>query len=371
MSDAVYPVLPGLSWPVKRTPVWNTRVQTSASGREWRLSMMNTPRYRYVLPYEFLRNEAAFAEYQTLFGFFNARRGSYDTFLFDDLGDNTVSEQPFATANGTTAQFPLVRTFGGFTEPIGASKGPVDLFINGVAVNLLPNASMEFDSDADGLADGWSLYSAGTTGTVSVSRVTGLYGGYAQQVACSNLSTSTSDLALVYADVADVSARVGTPLTTRCTWKVSAACTLQLWLEFYTGSGTFISQSVHVSVSATVSGSWQALLNAGVIVPVGAKVARCVIAMSARVAAPGACAMSIDAVEITPGLVSQASYSPITASVSNGVVTFSQAPAASAALSWTGSYYWRTRFDTDELTFEQFMQQFWRTGEVRLITVKP
>ncbi len=54
-----------------------------------------------------------------------------------------------------------------------------------------------------------------------------------------------------------------------------------------------------------------------------------------------------------------------------GVITFSTAPASGVVLTWSGAYYWRCRFDGDELSFEQFMAAFWKTGEVKLITVKP
>lgn len=54
-----------------------------------------------------------------------------------------------------------------------------------------------------------------------------------------------------------------------------------------------------------------------------------------------------------------------------GVITFSVAPADGVVLTWSGAYLWRCRFDGDELTFEQFLAGFWKTGEVKLITVKP
>jgi uncharacterized protein (TIGR02217 family) len=44
---------------------------------------------------------------------------------------------------------------------------------------------------------------------------------------------------------------------------------------------------------------------------------------------------------------------------STGLVTFATAPAASAALTWTGTYYYRCRFLADEGGFDQFMKQLW------------
>jgi hypothetical protein len=40
MSNLLYPTLPGLTWPVGRSPVYSTGVQSSTSGREVRLSTL-------------------------------------------------------------------------------------------------------------------------------------------------------------------------------------------------------------------------------------------------------------------------------------------------------------------------------------------
>lgn len=201
MSNAVYPSLPGLMWPRKRTPIWKTKVATTPSGREFRSSAMTAPRYRYALQYEFLRSAAALAEYQALFAFFNARGGALDTFLLHDPDDYQVSGQAFGVGDGVTTSFQLVRSVGGFTQAV-------------------------FDIDA------------------------------------------TADQPQI--SVAGVLASGGS----------------------YTLSAT-------------------------------------------------------------------------------GLVTFAAPPAAGAALTWSGRFYWRARFEVDELTFEQFVAEFWKTGEVKLITVKP
>ncbi|MEY8688322.1 MAG: DUF2460 domain-containing protein [Leptothrix sp. (in: b-proteobacteria)] len=198
MSNAVYPTLPGLTWPVTRTPAWNTTVKRAPSGREWRSTARLYPLHRYSLSYEFLRDTAALAEFQTLFGFYNARQGAFDSFLFNNIKDNAVTAQQFGTGDGATRAFQLLRSLGGFNEPV-------------------------------------------------------------------------YDLAAVPA----------------------------------------------ISINGT--------------------------------------------------LQSAATY----AISSTGLVTFTVAPAAAAVITWTGSYYWRVRFETDELAFDQFMQQFWSTGKVPFVQVRP
>ena len=49
-----------------------------------------------------------------------------------------------------------------------------------------------------------------------------------------------------------------------------------------------------------------------------------------------------------------------------GMVTFATAPISTAAITWTGSYYHRCRFNADEYDFENFMYQLWTLKKVEL-----
>src|SRR4051812_30223026 len=109
MSNAIFPVLPGLLWDVKKTPQWSTKVQPATSGKELRLSYYSAPIYKYSLAYEVLRQATAFLELQTLVGFFNARQGKYDSFLFQDPNDNAVTSHGFGIGDGATTAFQLQR----------------------------------------------------------------------------------------------------------------------------------------------------------------------------------------------------------------------------------------------------------------------
>ena len=57
-----------------------------------------------------------------------------------------------------------------------------------------------------------------------------------------------------------------------------------------------------------------------------------------------------------------------------GVVTFTVPPASGAALTWTGGYYRRVRFDMDEMDFQRIMNLVWGAGQnsqtINLISVK-
>lgn len=132
MGNAVFPSLPGLTWDITRTPVWSTTKKTAVSQREYRTANMAFPRYKYKLSFEFLRQGGSFAELSQLVGFFNARQGSFDSFLFVDPDDYTVTGQVIGAGDGSNKLFQMVRTFGGFIEPVYDDNSVPLIYVNGV-----------------------------------------------------------------------------------------------------------------------------------------------------------------------------------------------------------------------------------------------
>jgi len=138
MSSELYPALPGLGFSVKRTPRFQSRVQQSVSGKEVRLADWTTPRYEYELTYEILREHGTFHELKRLAAFWLNRQGSFDTFLFDDVDDNTVTGQAIATADGVTQNYQLIRSFGAaghtaWLDPVLAPNTVSAVYFDGVA----------------------------------------------------------------------------------------------------------------------------------------------------------------------------------------------------------------------------------------------
>ncbi len=132
MSTSVLPPLVGLGFDVVRTLLWDTVVQQSLSGKETRFARQTYPRWKWDLAYNVLRSGANYTELQQLAGFFNLRQGQFDTFLYQDADDNSVTGQPVATGDGTTTGFQLIRSFGGFVEPVLAPNTVSAVYINGV-----------------------------------------------------------------------------------------------------------------------------------------------------------------------------------------------------------------------------------------------
>ena len=132
MSNAVFPTLPGLAWGVKKTPVWSTNTIKSANGREMRAAYYRYPLWRFTLSFEVLRTRSAVNELEQLAGFFNARRGSFESFLYEDPSDNSVSGQSIGFVQQGRQRYPLIRSFGGFVEPVAAVRGYVLITVGGV-----------------------------------------------------------------------------------------------------------------------------------------------------------------------------------------------------------------------------------------------
>lgn len=136
MSNAVFPTFPGLQWPIARTPIWSTTAKTSVSGRRFASANMSFPRYKFTLSYSFFRQGQGQTELAQMVGFFNARQGDFDSFLFDDADDNSVTAQVIGVGDGANKVFQLVRTFGGFVEPVYTVNSAPLIYLNGVLKTL-------------------------------------------------------------------------------------------------------------------------------------------------------------------------------------------------------------------------------------------
>lgn len=125
----------GIAFPVERQVVWDSDVQQAISGKENRLSYFTYPRYQWTADIAFISSSATYSStLQTLLGFVNQMQGQANSFLYQDPDDNTVTSQAIATGDGATTAFQLVKTLGGFVEPILAPKtsGTINIYLNGV-----------------------------------------------------------------------------------------------------------------------------------------------------------------------------------------------------------------------------------------------
>lgn len=131
MSDAIFPVLQGLTWDSKKSPEFNTTVVPGRDGSETTIANWVYPIWHWTLIYELLRDDAT-DELKTLLGFFLARQGRADDFLYEDPNDKSRAGQALGTGDGVITQFQCVRTLGGFIEPVMNLKTAPTVYVDGV-----------------------------------------------------------------------------------------------------------------------------------------------------------------------------------------------------------------------------------------------
>ena len=78
---------------------------------------------------------------------------------------------------------------------------------------------------------------------------------------------------------------------------------------------------------------------------------------------PLAKAKQIDSVKVAGTAVT--AYSE-----AGGVLTLATAPSAGQEIRWSGSFYFRCRFNADAIDFDRFLWELWKTGSVEFITEK-
>lgn len=153
-ADPFNTPLPGLSIQVTKSPRFRTNISEAASGDEVRYSQAEYPRWDFELSYEFLEDRTgADSSLKTLLGFFLARQGSFEAWLFKDPDDYKAEESLCGVADGVTTEFPLRRSMGGYHELIGQvdNVNPIQVFVDNVLIDpddysiVLPN-SLVFDS---------------------------------------------------------------------------------------------------------------------------------------------------------------------------------------------------------------------------------
>jgi hypothetical protein len=316
MSTNVLPSLAGLGIDVTRTPVFDTVVQQSISGKETRIARQLYPRYQWDVMFNVLRSAGGYTEYQQLIGFFNARQGQFDTFLYQDADDNAVTGQTIATADSVTTAFQLVRAFGGNVEPVLAPNTVSAVYVNGVSTPSTPLS-------APG-APSLSSVAGGSLGATT----------YYVKVAWQTNNGVTLG-------GTEASLAVGASNLLKVTQPASPPASAINWLIYVsnTAGGGSNAETYQVGVAIGTT-TWT---------------------------------------EPTSGLVSGAAL-PATnttgwsvstwGATSPGVITFNGAPYSPYVISADFSYYWPVRMMEDKLAFQQMYSRKYKVKKFSFISVK-
>jgi len=132
MSTPLFPALAGIGWNIPKTVEWSTTVQTARSGKETRIGNWTYPVYHWELVFDFLRAAPANPELQQLTALFNGAGAQVGNFLYTDPDDNAATAQEIGVGDGVTTAFQLVRSFGGYVEPIWAPNVVSSITVAGV-----------------------------------------------------------------------------------------------------------------------------------------------------------------------------------------------------------------------------------------------
>lgn len=153
VSDYVFPTLKGLTYPIKKSPKWNTLQNRSISGLPKYFQLYTYPFYDLKLQFSYLEDENSEEDdIHTLMSFYNQVGGAGQDFLFGDplFEVNTVTNQTFGVGDGVHTSFRLARTYGNYTEPVfGIASAPIIYStINGTTTTLTVNTDYTWNKKA-------------------------------------------------------------------------------------------------------------------------------------------------------------------------------------------------------------------------------
>lgn len=119
-APPIYPVLPGFTFSMIKTPIWSNEVQPHTSGRETRISYWSIPMWKWDLTYDELHDYAwgsIPSELKRLVGFFLEVTGQNQGFQFQDRTDFSVTGQFLGTTAIGGAGAAAAVAPGSFTIP--------------------------------------------------------------------------------------------------------------------------------------------------------------------------------------------------------------------------------------------------------------
>lgn len=141
MSDEIFPELPGLKWDSTKKPQWSTKLHETASGKETAAAYWSFPKWFFGLSYEVLEESRVVHDLKTIGGFFLARKGRFDSFLYRDPSDCQVEGQVLGVGDGSRTTFQMIRSFGEFDEPMKDIVGAIGAGIS--VVDGVPAAPLD------------------------------------------------------------------------------------------------------------------------------------------------------------------------------------------------------------------------------------
>lgn len=322
MGTAIFPTLPGLTFPVTRSPIWDTLTQATVSGKETRIALQTYPRWKWQLVVSILRSSAAYTEFQTLIGFLNARQGMFDSFLYSDADDYSTlvnlagTAQTLGVSDGAKKAYQLTRAFGSFVEPVLAPNAVATVYDNGTPIAAIgvPTSGALTQTTAGALA--------ATTYYVCSTWVT---------ATGETIASAETNLAVLINKVLNVAAPGSAP---------AAATGWNVYVSNTAGGGSGHEQLQNATPNA-LGAAW---------------------------------------VEPNAGLIAGAAYPAVDklsawnvqnwGTTTPGIVNLAVALTTGHTLSADFTYYWPCRFSADTYDFNLFMNQMYEVKKIEFESVK-
>jgi len=377
LSQAIFPRFPGISFgTLKRPRAGRTLVHATSSGKETRIGMWGSAGiWEFSLTFDHLREVEIYSvigqvpvvagvasmplgfrsnDMAGLAGFFTARRGSYDSFLYDDPYDDFIAQQQIGTGTGSANTFQIVRQLGEFSEPIQNINGTPILCgswtpLLPVAANALivpsPTAiRMQAGPIIPWQTPGWPCYfmasGSGTTGSVEPNW---------RKAPVPTMTLTDGSVTWTNMGVPAI-AYLGVPVTNWSTTAFSLGSAIQPTTN-NAGQYTYV-----CTTAGTSSGSaptWPQQLGAA-LTDGGGVHWQCV----------GTTTVTTGNVLIVPQLTSLYSIGVL------GQLSFNTPPSLNTKVYFTGGFYFRCRFKEDITEFEQFLSRIWTMKKLEFTSVK-
>jgi hypothetical protein len=420
MSNIVFPLdIAGAMPNLKRVPIFATGIQTSSNGSELRASWQSWPRYKYQLQIEVLRSDLVNLEFQRIASSLSSVLGMYDTFLIVDPNDSVALNHGFAVTDGSSTGYQLQRTLGGVrqvnlwdtqTYPIYSTQRANLLlqsqaFDNvgwikssctvGVNADVAPDGTVTADSIIESTASSIQHYleqivtvpaaaaqytfscyvKPGARGWVVLQMNETTGGGFVN--AYFNLATGAVGTQVVGSNWSGISTRIqvsnsGWYRLSITSTKTNAATTIQ---TFVLPSLTNTTDTYAGTVSTVATYVWGAQLETAAAPTAYMPTTSAAVSVNPKFwpnfgdgfepvvdINPGTLKVYLNGALQTPG--SAYNYSGA------GLVTFTSAPGGNQALTWSGNYYRRVRFDSDEVSIDRIFGQFWESKQIDFISIK-
>lgn len=133
MSELIFPTFRGLTYPIGKTPHWNTITQESISGIKKFLQCYTYPYYTFTLTFSYLSDEDMHQDdIHRLMAFYNTLGGAGQDFLFADplFEDNRCVKQEFGVGDGSTKKYRLIHQYGDYFEPVFGMAMKPHIYLN-------------------------------------------------------------------------------------------------------------------------------------------------------------------------------------------------------------------------------------------------